>query len=112
MRGVIADSTCPTSIRKSSSLTSTNTGRAPSERIAEAVGTAVLGTVITSSPAATPAAASAIWIASVPLLTPTPPATPTEAAMARSNASPSGPRMSWPELKTRSTAARICSRNS
>ncbi len=60
VRGVIAASIWLTSIRKSSSLISTKTGRAPRTWIADTVGTAVFGTVITSSPAATPAAASAI----------------------------------------------------
>ena len=60
VRGVMAASTCSTSIRKSSSRTSTNTGVAPSVRIADTVGTAVLGTVMTSSPAFTPNAASAM----------------------------------------------------
>ena len=39
---------------------STKTGLAPSVRMAETVGTAVLGTVMTSSPAFTPSDASAM----------------------------------------------------
>ena len=49
-----------------------NLGVAPAVTIAETVGTAVLATVITSSPGPMPKVLSAIKIASVPLFTPTP----------------------------------------
>jgi len=57
-------------MQKESGLTSTSTGVAPAKEIAESVGTAVLGTVITSSPGCTPLATRARWIASVPEPTP------------------------------------------
>jgi len=51
---------------------STNTGVALAKEMAEMVGTAVLGTVMTSSPGCTPQASKARCSASVPEPTPTP----------------------------------------
>ncbi len=51
---------------------STNTGTAPSSAITSAVAANVNGVVMTSSPACTPSAISAISSASVPLDTVTP----------------------------------------
>ncbi len=51
----------------------------------------------TSSPAPTPSASSAGWRAAVPELTATAPATPSRAAIARSNSSTRGPWAIWPE---------------
>ncbi len=70
---VIACSILVGSISSVSFRTSTNTGVAPVETIAETVGIAVFGTVMTSSPGPIPSARRARNSASVPLFTPFPP---------------------------------------
>ena len=69
VRGVIAASSLLTSILKSSGETSTNTGLAPTKRMASAELIQVKGTVTTSSPGPMPSARSAISRLSVPLAT-------------------------------------------
>ena len=87
-------------IKKSFSLISTKTGFAPVLTIAEIVGTAVLETVITSSPFLIPRANKAINIASVPLLTPTANLFPMYLEKFFSRFLSSFPRIKFPELKT------------
>ena len=90
---------------------STNLGTPPAATMAETVGTAVFGTVMTSDPAFTPSAFKPSINAFVPLSTPMPCPTPQYAANALSNSATQGPSISWPERNTWSTAARIASRS-
>src|SRR5690606_31701731 len=78
---------------------------APTDSTASAVAKNVNGVVTTSSPGPMPSARSASTSASVPEFTPTAWRTPRYSATSRSNASTSGPRMNWPERRTRCTAA-------
>ncbi|MNR09571.1 hypothetical protein D3C85_1257780 [compost metagenome] len=66
VRGVILASISETLILQVSGSTSTNTGTAPSSTMTSAVATNVNEVVMTSSPAFTPSAISAISSASVP----------------------------------------------
>src|SRR5690348_9215521 len=75
------------------SSTSTNSGPAPTWEMASVVAMNVFGTVITASPAATPAACKANRRASVPLPTPTQYFAPQNSANSRSNLSTVGPPM-------------------
>jgi hypothetical protein len=68
--------------------TSTTTGRAPQATTAAAVAMNVADGRMTSAPAATPTARSAISNATVPLLTATAYGTPTQAAKSRSKQRP------------------------
>ena len=93
VRGVIAASILAGSIMRNSGSTSTSTGRAPAYSIAAIVATKVNGTVITSSPAPTPAASSERWSALVPLLTPIASEVWQNLAKSSSKAVTAGPRM-------------------
>src|SRR5579883_312089 len=93
--------------------TSQNTGRAPPATTAATGGMPAFVTTSTSSPGSTPTACSAMRSASVPEATPMQCASgPWYAAKARSNASPSGPRMNQPPSSTRAMAASISARAS
>ena len=94
--GVIAASIRRGSMLQVSGSMSTKTGRAPSSAITSAVAAKVKGVVITSSPAFTPSAISAISSASVPLETVTQCFVPAKVASAASSAFTSGPMMYWP----------------
>jgi hypothetical protein len=93
VRGVMAASIRPASIRPVSGSTSTNTGTPPSSAITSAVAAKVKGLVMTSSPGCRSSAISAISKASVPLATVTQWPTPTRAARAVSSWATSGPMM-------------------
>src|SRR5208283_2721770 len=90
--------------------TSTKTGVAPARTIALAEAKKLKAVVITESPGLTPAATSASQSASVPDAHPTAPAAPVIAAISRSSACTSGPRMKLWESHTRSIAASTSSR--
>ena len=68
VRGVIAASTWPGSMQKSSSRTSTKTGVAPARRITLTVALKLNETVMTSSPGPMPSACRTASWATVPLL--------------------------------------------
>ena len=70
VRGVIAFVTSQGSMLPVLSSQSAKTGVAPAIERPSALKVAVCGGISTSSPAPTPSARMAIWIASVPLLTP------------------------------------------
>src|SRR5579884_183382 len=85
-------------------------GKAPACEIASTVAMKVLGTVITTSPGATPAAIKANRRASVPLLTPTQWSTSQNLANSHSNSSTSGPPTNSEVLSARfKTATRSSS---
>ncbi len=87
--------------------TSANTGVAPVYDTASPVAKKVKPGITTSSPGPMPAAKSGKCSASVPELQPTASAAPTNCAISRSSASPSGPSTKRPEENTRATAASI-----
>ncbi len=91
MRGVIAASSRAGSIVCVSARTSTNTGRAPTSRIASPVAMKVFATVTTSSPGPIPCARSASCSASVPFATAQACVVPQKAANSRSSSATSGP---------------------
>src|SRR5438034_4505183 len=91
----MARSTSSTSIVYDRGSTTTNTGLAPAYSIAAAVATNVSGTVMTSSPGATPEATSARCSALVPEFTPTAWAAPQYGANSASNAFTSSPSTNW-----------------
>ena len=91
VRRVTARSSAAGSIVSERGSTSMKRTSAPVCRMASTVATKVNGTVITSSPAPTPAAVSATRSALVPELTHTACAVPQCRANSRSNASTSGP---------------------
>src|SRR3972149_1783278 len=84
---------------------SAKTGFPPMRLTASAVKAAVRGVVTTSSPGPTPTAIKARVIASVPFPTPTALLQSKAAAISRSHASTSGPRMYQPEARTLAMAA-------
>src|SRR5271156_2719528 len=90
--------------------TSTNTGVAPARTIALAEAKKLNAVVMTESPGFTPAATSASQRASVPDAQPTAYCAPVRAAISRSSASTSGPRIKCCESHTRAIAASTSSR--
>ena len=86
------------------------TGVAPARTIALAEAKKLKAVVMTESPGFTPAATSASQRASVPDAQPTAEAAPVSAAISRSSASTSGPRIKLCESHTRAMAASTSSR--